>query len=369
MNGAKKTTKGARNKLLLIPTASQIFEVKDPSELIGPVSTLDFNHVLYRTQGKEGDEDFKVSFLNSFDCLTWSCILLSLLLQIITNFVIDYVSTQSVFMNKISLFSSQIYFYCNSMIVSLSRRYFPVGKGRITAAGWLIGLFFLVRFFTSDMLALLSIKVPETVINTVEDLCARKDVPIKVMTIKEDDVHDRFLEGTEVERCLAERIEIVDALQIMLTNEGKKAFFMGINEGNYATIMERNMGRSIIKSYEKEMPNLYQSKHEIESEPFYLRFISTTDEHIERLLGTIVERTRETGIIIKWISDADKTKNDMNERKVGMEYMTITLQMFYRIFHFYLYACFLCTTILVMEIMSHFVKRIKVWLRSEYLTR
>ncbi len=109
---------------------------------------------------------------------------------------------------------SRIYFYLNSaLFVPVSRDRIPVKTGRILAAIWLLSLFFLVRFFTSDMLAHLTIRISAKLIDSVEDLCEQKDIPITLMSLKEIEI-DVFKSGSEVERCLGERMSYEDPFGI-----------------------------------------------------------------------------------------------------------------------------------------------------------
>jgi hypothetical protein len=361
MNRAKRVTTGVGNKLHLVPSTTLLFDITIASELIGPVSSLEFNHVLYQSVSEEG---FKMSLLDAFDSSTWICIGISFVLLIISNLTIDYATNRSNSFNKLALLSSYINFYFNSMIASLDHRCFPSGNARVLAASWLLALIFLFRFFTSDTHSLLSIKVPDKVIDSIEELCAKKDVRITLITLRDTKESNKYKEGIEVKRCIANRIEFFDIFEVFLDEENKRDFFMGINNGEHATMMEMNIGNSIIESFKNEMPNLYLSKHGIDSEPFYLRFISTPDEQMESLLARIIKQTTETGVFIKWIRDVDKTRSE--RRKVEMEYLDISLQMLSLIFMYYLYACIFCTIIFSIEIMLQLIERSLVWLKQFY---
>jgi len=208
---------GERNKLLLIPLTVTLFQITNPTELIGPIHIVERNHVLYWNKIRFDHGRDKVSLLSTFDFITWWLIFISIFGLIFTDLMIDLILKRyhlMSFTTKISMALSKIHFYLNSaLFVPVIRDRIPVKTGRVLAAVWLLSLFFLVRFFTSDMLAHLTIRMPSKVIDSVEDLCENEHIPIRLISVEENEI-DVFKSGSEVERCLGERMGYEDPFGI-----------------------------------------------------------------------------------------------------------------------------------------------------------
>jgi hypothetical protein len=142
----------------------------------------------------------------------------------------------------------------------------------------------------------------------------------------------------------------------MLDQEEKRAFFMKINDGKYAMIIEKWFGMALIDLYQNLMPNLYLSKHGLDAEPFYLRFISETDEFVIKSFSFLIQQTRESGIFDNWLNQVLETSNAAHKSgqrmALSLQYVSITFTMFKAIFRIFSYACLSSSLVLLIEIIA-----------------
>ena len=142
--------------------------------------------ILYvkRPPVKSFDSKILFALIETYDLLTWCLILVSILLVLMAGSFINNKRSKfnSNSSNKFSLtnfFGNQIYFTWFSPIQTIPMNRFP--KSRLLTVVWLIAAFFLVRFFSSDLLNVFSQVIPWDKIDNFDELCSRKDLPIKII--------------------------------------------------------------------------------------------------------------------------------------------------------------------------------------------
>lgn len=176
------------NKVFLIPAwpSNRIYELEN--HVPQAIGFVEMDSILYvkRPPVKSFDSKILFALIETYDPLTWCLIFISILLVLvvltgsfINNKRSKFSSNSSNKFSLTNLFGNSIYFTCFSPIQTIPVSRFP--KSRLLTVVWLIAAFFLVRFFSSDLLNALSQVIPLDKIDNFDELCLRKDLPIKII--------------------------------------------------------------------------------------------------------------------------------------------------------------------------------------------
>ena len=176
------------NKVFLIPAwpSNRIYELEN--HVPQAIGFVEMDSILYvkRPPVKSFDSKILFALIETYDPLTWCLIFISILLVLVVltgsffnNKRSKFSSNSSNKFNLTNLFGNSFYFTWFSPIQTIPVSRFP--KSRLLTVVWLIAAFFLIRFFSSDLLNALSQVIPWDKIDNFDELCLRKDLPIKII--------------------------------------------------------------------------------------------------------------------------------------------------------------------------------------------
>jgi len=173
---------------------------------------------------------------------------------------------------------------------------------------------------------------------------------IKLIEFDEDGILDRYMKRNEFGECLVERMQIIPVNQLKPWTI--KQMFADVNDGLYVMLIEKHYSNSFMNEWREQLPNLYLSNKDTETEPVFLQYYPRRDIEVAQKFDNVLIRMTESGLYQKWFHQIKYTsaEDKVKQIKHTGHYSAINFEDLKFILSCNLYVSLIPFIILIIEI-------------------
>ena len=295
------------NPIILMPCWASNFVLK-LKHWIGPIGDINDYGILYI---KQPDKNNIFNLLNilGFNSITLGLMFILIVILILLNLIF---TKQNSYYKNFKQFLSLFFYYMMSLVTTLPRKVFSNSKTQLLSMSWLLGIIFLTRLFTSELLSVMSNGHKFNSINSVEQLCITSNLQVKVGGFDESQIE---LLSKGILKCLKNRLTIFEAIDFAYKDR-EIEMFNDIHQGKYALLGEDMFFRERATKYKKLFPNLYLSQAKNWSQPYFVKFTNSNyNKTILNEFNRIIKELNENGIFDYWMKYSRMIIEDYHNNK------------------------------------------------------